>query len=187
MLALVTQEAGDAKTSADKAVFDALLLGPRADLLVGDRRKKLVDALRVLGRQEIDVRREALNGATGVMSNGIGPIADEASGLRAALLGVMKNAGWKLPAPSNRMFWLAGNGISVHTFPHASPATRKAAGALVKALNKVPLVATVGPDITADDVRIRMGAETFDDDIIILVVHPKELPITAISNASAKQ
>lgn len=174
LLALVTQEAGDAAKSADKAVFDALLLGPRGDLLAGQRRKKLVDALKSFPGQKVDVQPIALIGSINGIPTGISPIADERDGLSRSLISVLNDAHWRAPETlSNTRSTLPGRGVSVHISASASQESRKAAKALVEALNKVPLV-TTGPTFDGSD-----------RDTILLVVHLKELPATVISNPSA--
>jgi hypothetical protein len=150
--------------------------GPRAYLLTGDKRRKLVEALKPFAGQKIDVRYSAatimVNGAV-VMSS---PMGDDALGLAKALIGVLKDAGWN--APSTPLIGsLQGEGIEVEVLPASSNQTRMAAHAIVEALRKVSIAAS-DPTLTTDALGQRVGKENivppFDSNTIVLVIltHP---------------
>jgi hypothetical protein len=154
---------------------ELLMQGPREKLLSGETRRVLVDSLKSFAGQKIDVRRSAILGSLDGISVGSSSIAEEASGLAKSLIGVLKDAGWKLPGvplPSGSQ----GQGVSVQILDTSSAATQQAAKALVKALSEVPL-AVNGPDSISDGLAKRSGTEVlspaFDEDTIILVVHPR--------------
>jgi hypothetical protein len=146
--------------------------GPRGNLLAGENRRKLVDALKPFSGQKIDVRHSAstimVNGSV-VMST---PIGDDALGLANALIGVLKDAGWNLP-PTPLISGFQGHGVEVGILHNASRETRAAAEALVDALRQVPL-AVSGPSPVTDDGAKRVGTEVilpaFDENTIILFV-----------------
>jgi hypothetical protein len=145
--------------------FRTLLLDKREKLLVGQRRQRLLDALKPFAGQKVDVRRMAILTR---LINGPNPTSstlEERDGLARSLIGVLNEVDWNAPKVlSNRTSVLPGDGVSVHLFPNAPLSTLKAAGVLIKALGKVPL-ATSGPtsDLTT--------AEEPDKGAIILVVH----------------
>jgi hypothetical protein len=150
--------------------------GPRGNLLAGENRRKLVDALRPFSGQQIDVRHSAsvimVNGKV-VMST---PIGDDALGLANTLVGVLKDAGWKLPqTPLLSSF--QGHGVQVEISHNASRETQRAAEALVASLLKVSL-AVSGPFPINDDRAKRVGTDVIlpalDENTIILEVmtHP---------------
>jgi hypothetical protein len=89
------------------------------------------------------------------------------SGLATALIGVFNEAHWMPPkALSSNRSPLSGNGVSVYVSPNTPPRTRSAANTLVKALGKVPIVATAptGGGLSGD--------------VIVVVVAEKVQPVT---------
>lgn len=182
-LADANARASEANARASALEVEALKLreqlvaqGPRENLLRGESRKKLVDALKPFAGQRIDVRRSAsvieVNGAV-VMST---PIGDDTLGLSQALVGVLRDAGWNLP-PSPLLSAFQGQGLKVEVVQKASPKTLGAAVALVEALRKVPLTVE-GPLLDNDEQAKRVGTgvvlPAFDENTIILTVltHP---------------
>jgi hypothetical protein len=150
--------------------------GPRGNLLVGENRRKLVDALSPFSGQKIDVRHSAstimVNGTVAMST----PIGDDSLNLATALIGVLKDAGWNLPA-TPLISGFQGSGVEVEILHNASRETRTAAEALVEALRQVPL-AVNGPVPITDDRAKRVGTEVIlpalDKNTIILLVltHP---------------
>jgi hypothetical protein len=115
-----------------------MLQGARENLITGENRRKLVDALKPFSGQHVDVRRSAFP----MMVNGkivsVTPIGDDTLGLAQALLGVVKDAGWLSP-PSVLPWGIQETGISVEITDGASASTRSAAEALVMALRSISL------------------------------------------------
>lgn len=150
--------------------------GPRGNLLAGENRRKLVNALKRFSGQKIDVRHSA----TTMMVNGTvvlsTPIGDDALGLANALIGILKDAGWNVP-PTPLISGFQGHGVEVEILHNASSETRVAAGALAEALRQVPLGVNGPSPITVDHAK-RVGTEVIlpalDENTIILVVltHP---------------
>jgi hypothetical protein len=164
--------------------YRTLLLGSREKLLTGKRRQKLVDALTPFTGQKIEVRRTGILGTWNTISLGSSPIAEEESELAESLIGVLRDAQWKPPkVVLNSNF--NGHGISVQIAHNASPPTIRASKGLVEALGKVPL-AVNGPSRLSDDLAKEFGAEALDQDVIFLIVHPKEMPTTKGSKTNAK-
>lgn len=177
------ERAGKANERAAALEVEALKLrrqllsqGPRGNLLAGENRHRLVDALKPFSGQKIDIRHSAstimVNGEV-VMST---PIGDDVVGLANALVGVFKDAGWDLP-PTPLPSGFQGDGVQVEILPNSSHETRAAATGLVEALRQVP-IGVDGP-IQITEVRAkRVGKEVIvpalDDNTIILLVlaHP---------------
>src|SRR5258708_28779205 len=96
--------AADANERAAKLEVEALhlrkelvLQGPRANLITGDTRKKLADALRPFAKQSVDVRRSASVMMVNNRIVQVTPIGDDTTGLAGALIGVLKEVGWNVP------------------------------------------------------------------------------------------
>jgi hypothetical protein len=177
------ERAGKANERAATLEVEALKLrtqlasqGPRANLLTGENRRRLVAALQPFSGQRIDIRHSAstilVNGAV-VMST---PIGDDALGLANTLIEVLREAGWNMP-PKPLISGLQGTGLDVEVLPGASPETRAAAKALAEALRDVPLEVD-GPSQVTDDRAKRVGTElilpSFGENTIVLDVltHP---------------
>jgi len=150
--------------------------GPRANLISGETRQKLVDALKPFAKQKVDVRHSA----TVMMVNShivqVTPLGDDTLTLANVLIGVLKDADWSLPAnalPSR----LQGQGITVQFTRAASQRTKAAAEALVLALKNVPLT-VAGPFEGEDNTVTRVGEDVihpvFDGETIVVDVqiHP---------------
>jgi hypothetical protein len=158
---------------------ELVMQGARENLLSGDNRQKLVDALKLFAGQKVDVRYSAnafmVNGAVVTAT----PLGDDSVGLANALVGVMKDAGWSLP-PTALLYSVQGYGVNVEIVDRASPSTRAAAEALAKALRGVSLV-VFGPQVISTDRAQRVGTAAqalsppLDENTIILGVltHPK--------------
>jgi hypothetical protein len=185
-IAKANEGAADAKARAAGLEVEALQLrkqltlqGARENLLSGENRQKLVDALKRFAGQKVDVRYSAsvmmVNSA--VVSSS--PLGDDTVGLANALVGFMKDAGWSLP-PSALPSSIQGYGINVKIVEMASPLTRAAAEGLAKALRDVSLV-VFGPQIVSPERTGRVGKEAqamsppLDENTIVLGVltHPK--------------
>jgi hypothetical protein len=185
-IAVANQKAGEANERAASLEVDALRLrkelvlqGARENLLSGDNRRKLVDALKRFAGQKVDVRYSAnaimVNSA--VVSST--PLGDDTVGLANALVGVMKDADWTLP-PTALLYSVQGYGINVEIVDKASPSTRAAAEALAQALRDISLV-VFGPQLISTDRAQRVGTAAqalsprLDENTIILGVltHPK--------------
>jgi hypothetical protein len=189
-LAEVNRQASDANERAKALDLEAAALefanlslqkellkqGPRENLIVGETRHTLVGVLKSFAGQKIDVRHSASTPTVNGEIVSSLPIGEDALGLASSLIGVLKDAGWRLPGfplPSRSL----GYGVRVEILPNASPATRNAAHMLVEALHKVPLVVS-GPHLVPENLAKRIGTEVqeppFDENTIILVVmtHP---------------
>lgn len=153
---------------------ELLLQGPRANLIAGDTRKKLADALKPFAKQPVDVRCSA----SVIMVNSrivqVTPIGDDTAGLASTLIGVLKEVGWSVPSepmPSS----LKGQGITIELGANASHQTRAAAQALAEALRHISL-AVNGPSESTEPLRKRVGEDTiqppFGDDTIVVDVLP---------------
>lgn len=181
-LADANARASEANARAAALEVEALKLreqlvaqGPRENLLRGETRQKLVEALTPFAGQRIDVRRSAsaieVNGAV-VMST---PIGDDTTGLSQSLVGVLRDAGWSSPE-TPLLSTFQGQGMKVEV-QDLSPQSVTAAKALVEALRKVPL-AVEGPLLDDEDQAKRVGTNdilpAFDKSTIILTVltHP---------------
>ena len=106
-IARLNKEAGAARETAGAAVERAaalevealqlrkelVLQGPRANLIAGDNRKKLVDALKPFAKQPVDVRHRASVMMVNSRIVQVTPIGDDTVGLANALVGVLKEAG----------------------------------------------------------------------------------------------
>lgn len=197
IIANIEEEAGNAKTSADEsadaakrantsaeaAELDAaqaeeyaLLLGPRENLLVKERRRRLVSSLEPFTGQKIEVRRSTFVVSINGIPTGSEQIAEERDGLAKSLISILKNAGWKSP-DTLLSSGLHQQGISVLILRGSSSKTIDAAKALVRALGEVPLVVKE-PESVSDDLAKRSEGESAilplpDKDTIILIVHPK--------------
>jgi hypothetical protein len=155
--------------------MELLRQGPRENLLLGPTRQKLVDALKPFAGQRIDIRHSAaafeVNGAVVSAT----PVGEDALGLAYALIGVLKDAGWN--SPPTPLIGSLGQGIDVITVHNASPETLRAAAALVRSLQAIPLAVT-GPEQVEEDRAKRVGKDeslpAFDDNTIVLEVrsHP---------------
>jgi hypothetical protein len=143
-----------------------LLMGPRANLLVGEKRRTLVDSLRTFVGH-VDVRRGGFIGAVNGISTGVSVITDEMDALIKALSGVLNDAHWKLTQAPLSAPDIPIHGISVYVLPEASPKTRRSANLLVKALRQVPLTVD-GP---SENLAKQPGPVL--DDTIVVFVHPK--------------
>jgi len=185
-IAKANKGAADANARAAGLEVEALQLrkqlvlqGARENLLSGDNRKKIVEALRRFAGQRVDVRYSAntimVNSAVVTAT----PLGDDTVGLANALVGVMKDAGWNLP-PTPLLYAVQGYGINVEIVDAASPSTRAAAEALTKALRDTSLVVS-GPQTVSPERTARVGKEAqamsppLDKDTIVLGVltHPK--------------
>jgi hypothetical protein len=150
--------------------------GPRANLLRGENRSRLVDVLKPFSGQKIDVRRSAwvfeVNGA--VVSST--PLGEDTIGLSEALIGVLKEAGWQLPPEPLLATW-QGYGLNVWFRQGASAETQSAAKCLVQALTKIPLTVS-GPSAVPENLTTRVGTAsvvpplTGDTIILIVLTHP---------------
>lgn len=167
LLALVTQEAGDAATSAKTAREEALLLGPREKLLVGERRQKLVDTLQPYCGQKIVVHRSTFLGAVnGVPSPSALSTSAEQDGLVKSLVSVLGDAHWKPETPVSSGF-TKGFGMHVSVL-NPSRATCKAATVLIRGLRKVPLEATDNSACNGSSAKT-----SSEEGTILLIVEPK--------------
>jgi hypothetical protein len=143
---------------------------------VGNKRRKLVDALKPFANQKIDVRHSAFIFMVNSRVMQTSPIGDDVLGLANALIGILKEAGWSLP-PKLLPARFMGQGITVEIVHEASRGTKAAAEALVAALNEVPLTAK-GPSERPDHAAKRAGDDViqpvFDENTIVLnvLVHP---------------
>jgi hypothetical protein len=167
LLGLIIQEAGDAATSAKTAREEALLLGPREKLLVGERRQKLVDAIQPYCGQKVVIHRSTFLGSiNGVPSPGALATSTEQDGLVKSLVGVLKDAYWKpeTPVPSG---FTKGFGIHVSVLD-LSPPTCKAARVLIGALRNVPLEVIDDSACSGSSAKRSSGTRT-----IVLIVEPK--------------
>lgn len=115
-----------------------MLQGARENLITGENRRKLVDALKPFSGQHVDVRRSAFPFMVNGKIVSITPIGDDTVGLAEALLGVVKDAGWVSP-PTVLPWGIQETGISVEITDAASAPTRSAADALVGALHSLSL------------------------------------------------
>jgi len=185
-IAKANKGAADANARAAGLEVEALRLqkqlvlqGARENLLTGDNRKKIVEALKRFAGQRVDVRYSAnafmVNSAVVTAT----PLGDDTVGLANALVGVMKDAEWSLP-PTPLLYGVQGYGLNVEIVDTASPSTRAAAEALAKALRDVSLV-VFGPQIVSPERTARVGKEAqamsppLDENTIVLGVltHPK--------------
>jgi hypothetical protein len=175
-LAKAKERAAGLEIEALKFRRELLRQGPRANLIAGENRRKLVDALKPFTNQKVDVRHSAsifmINGR--VMQTT--PLGDDVLSLANALVGVLKEAGWSMP-PKLLPARFMGQGITVEIVHESSRGTKAAAQALVAALNDVPLTVT-GPSEIPDDAAKRAGEDiiqpAFDENTIVLNVltHP---------------
>jgi hypothetical protein len=189
-IARFNKDAAEARKDAGKAIeraaaleLEALALreelmaqDSRKNLLIGEKRHKLLDALKPFPGQKIDIRRSAsafmVNGA--IVSST--PIGDDTVGLANALFGILRDAGWKLP-PTPLIAGIQGYGLEVEILHNASHETQVAAKALVDGLKQVPL-AVNGPAPIDENRAKRTGNEVIlpalDENTIILIVltHP---------------
>lgn len=173
----------EANTRAAALEVDALKLraelaahGPRANLLGDGNRARLLETLRPFSGQPIAVGRSAwgieVNG--GVVSST--PLGDDTVGLSENLIGILKDAGWRVPAAPLLASW-QGYGLNVWVREGASAETQTAAGVLAKALRRVPLFVS-GPSTVPDDLAERVGTAvtvpplTKDTIIVIVLTHP---------------
>jgi hypothetical protein len=115
-----------------------MLQGARENLITGENRSKLVDALKLFPGQLVDVRRSAFPFMVNGKIVSVTPIGDDTVGLAEALLRVVKDAGWLSP-PTVLPWGIQETGISVEITDEASPKTRSAADALVRALSGLSL------------------------------------------------
>lgn len=175
--------AGDANERAAGLEVEAARLrrelmhqGPRANLVAGDARKRLVDALRPLAGQSVDVRYSANT----FMVNGhilqVTPMADDAVGLAGALNVAFHEAGLSVPVhtlPTSS----SGEGVTVGFGAKASRETRSAAQTIADALSHV-LLTVNGPSELTEPYRKRVGDDAieppFGDNTIVVDVlsHP---------------
>ena len=189
--ATLNQEAGTARKQAAEALREQeqlktdnlklqkelLLQGPRANLLVGEPRRVLVDSLRPFTGRKIDVRYIGIIGQLNGVPIGSPSVAEERNGLAKSLIRILKDAGWQSPEVPLACRFNVGQGLNVYVLDNASTATREASKALVKALSEVPL-AVDGPGPISMDFAKRVEAEAmqsppFSKDTILLVVSPK--------------
>ncbi len=117
---------------------ELVLQGPRENLITGENRRKLVDALKPFSGQQVDVRRSTFPFMVNGKIVSITPIWDDTVGLAEALLRVVKDAGWLSP-PSVLPWGIQETGVSVEITDAASASTRSAADALVRALHSISL------------------------------------------------
>ena len=165
-----------AELHAAKAEEYALLLGPRKNLLLKERRQKLLCALKPFAGQRIEVRRSTLLGAWNGVPTGVSAIIAESSGLAESLICVLKEARWRLPEKSLAFGFSQGEGIRVQVLSDASARTHKASRALVKALGNVPFEVSGPESITEESAKRPAGvviSTPLTPDTIILVVDPK--------------
>lgn len=183
-----SQRAAEANERAASLELESLELrerlsiqGARENLVTGENRRHLVETLKTFAGQKVDVRRSALPFMVNDKIVSVTPIGDDTIGLAEALLGVVKDAGWLSP-PTVLPWGIQETGISVEITDVASPSTRAAAEALVKALRSISLVAS-GPKILPlkSDRFARVGTieqatpPVLEKDTILLgiLVHPK--------------
>jgi hypothetical protein len=126
------------ETEALRLRQQLLVQGARENLITGENRRKLVDALKPFSGQQVDVRRSVFPFMVKGKIVSITPIGDDTVGLAEALLGVVKDAGWLAP-PSVLPWGIQETGISVEITDAASASTRSAADALVRVLHSLSL------------------------------------------------
>lgn len=144
-IAKANELAADANARAAGLEVEALQLrkqlqlqGPRANLITGQARKQLVDALKQFTKQPVDVRHCATVIGANRRILTVTPIGDDVVGLASALIDILKEADWDVPSkpmPST----LQGEGIAVQVAIEASDTTKAAAQAFVEALRYIPL------------------------------------------------
>lgn len=141
-----TKQAGQAQSAliillqkqALSLKMDILQAGARENLLVGDTRKKLIEALRPFTGQSVEVRYGI--SPLGLVQNIQDPAGPDVLGLADALIHTFSEAKWSIPPvpfPSNMQ---NPDGILIQITRSASNKTENAANALAKALKDVPLV-----------------------------------------------
>jgi hypothetical protein len=177
-LARAKERTAALEVEALKLRKDLAFQAPRANLIVGEKRRRLVESLKPFVNQKSDVRHSA----SVTMVNGrvmqTTPMGDDVLDLAKVLMGVLKEASWSLPSyPKPLPARFIGQGIRVEIVHEASPHTKAAAEALVVALKAVPLTVD-GPLEIPDNAAQRMAQDgvqpVFDENTIILDVlqHP---------------
>ena len=153
---------------------ELLSQGPRANLIAGDTRKELADALKPFAKQPVDVRRSASVTMVNSRIVQVTPIGDDTAGLASALIGVLKEVGWSVPSepmPSS----LQGQGVIIEVGAKAQHQTMAAAQALAEALRRIPLMVN-GPSESTEALRKRVGEDPIQpplvDDTIVVDVLP---------------
>ena len=173
------ERAANLEMEALKLRKELALQGARENLLAGDNRQKLVQALKPFAGQRVDVRYSAVVMMVNSEVVTLTPLGDDNVGLASALVGVMKDAGWNLP-PTPLLYAIQGYGVNVEIVNKASPSTRAAAEGLAKSLRGVSLV-VFGPQIVPPERTARVGKAAqamfppLDENTIILgiLTHPK--------------
>jgi hypothetical protein len=173
-IASLNEHAASLQVEALNLQKQILLQGPRANLLAGENRKTLVEALEMFPKQKVDVRRSAflfqVNGKT-VSST---PIGDDVWAFANAVIPLLRSANWEPPSEPELCSFTA-KGIVVGIAASAPETTKASAKALVAALSGI-MLATSGP-MTFEDKRFqRTGVDTspLDPTTIVLEVHPRE-------------
>lgn len=175
-IAKANERAARLEVEALKLQGQLLAQGPRENLLIGEKRQKLVELLKPFAGQKIDVRYSAsvieVNGKV-VMST---PIGDDGKGLARSLISVLNEAGWNVPA-NPLLSSFQARGLRVEALNSSSIKTQRAAKALADALRETTLMVD-GP-FGVDNARAkRVGTEIisppFDENTIVLTVftHP---------------
>jgi hypothetical protein len=181
--AAAEERAAEANARAAKLEIEALQLrkqlqsqGPRANLITGEARKRLVDALKPFTKQPVDVRHCATVIGINRRIATVTPIGDDVVGLASSLIDVLKEADWDVPSkpmPST----LQGEGIAVQVGVKASGRTKAAAQALVEALRRIPLAVEDPSDEHGEPWRRRPSDDPieppFGDDTIVIDVLPR--------------
>jgi len=134
--ALLVQE--QLKSKNLKLQEQILLMGPRANLLIGERRHMLVRSLKPFAGQHVEVGSETMLGALNGIRSTSASVFEERDGLVKAMIGVLTDARWRVtalqgPPPDSR-----GRGVNA-SIPSNAAKTQGAVEALAKALGKVPL------------------------------------------------
>jgi len=168
-----------AKANAQTAALEVAALklrgqmlqqGPRGNLITGENRTKLIEALKPFAGQKVDVRHSASVFMVNSKIVSATPIGDDVVGLANVLVSVLREAGWNVPSQSLPSGF-SGYGLYVRTSRTASPETTKAAGALVTAIKELS-IDVAGPLEVADKDLQRVGIETvfpaLDENTIVL-------------------
>lgn len=116
---------------------ELLRQGSRENLMSGNTRIRLVDALKPFAGQVAEVRFG--RSAFGTIQNVPDPAGNDVMGLANALIGVLREAAWKLPIAPPQSVLQGPPGITVQVSPKVSRHALDAANMLVTSLREVPL------------------------------------------------
>jgi hypothetical protein len=175
-IARANERAASLELEAAKLKKELVFQGPRANMVVGEHRQSLVDAIKPFVEQKVDIRHSA----SVIMVNSrivqVTPIGDDVVDLSHTLISVFKEAGWNAPPvmPSNRQ---GGHGIVIGISAKASAKTKKAVESLAAALRNIfssGVEISVGPDNMMKRPSDDQIQPTFDYDTIVVDVlgHP---------------